>query len=181
MTWLLSAEDAIHLDVTLSALETISKAETLAAPKVLTLENEQAMITQGTTLYVQTTSASGTKPEPLNANLSLTVTPRVTGDNYIVMDVNATNNAPASATPPGSTAAIDTQAVQTKVIVKDGDTIVLGGIYIKRDSTGDNQVPWLGRIPILGWLFKERNIDDSTQELLIFITPKIMPQGAIKA
>jgi len=174
MTWL-GIMDNVNLDLTISALESINKAETLAAPKVLTLENKPAQITQGTTLYVQTTSASGTKPEPLNANLSLTVTPRVTGDNFISMDVNATNNTP-STPPPGSTAAIETQAVKTNVVVKNGDTIVLGGIYVKTKSKGDAQIPWLGRIPILGWLFKERDTNETTSELLIFITPKLIKQ-----
>ncbi|MBI5696305.1 MAG: type IV pilus secretin PilQ [Nitrospirae bacterium] len=167
--------EGVLVDMTISALETISKAEVLAAPKVLTLENQSASITSGTTLYVQTTSASGTKPEPLNANLSLTVTPRVTGDNFIMMDVVATNNQPGSP-PPGATAAIDTKSVTTKVMVKDGATIVLGGIYLKSKTKGDSQVPLLGRIPVLGWLFKERNISENTSELLIFITPKLVKQ-----
>ncbi len=179
LTWL-RVMDNVNLDLTISALESINKAETLAAPKVMTLENQSAQITSGTTLYVQTTSAAGTKPEPLNANLSLTVTPRVTGDNFINMQVDATNSQPLQP-PPGSTAAIDTKSVQTNVLVKNGDTIVLGGIYIKTKSKGDSQVPWLGRIPIIGWLFKERTTNDSTSELLIFITPKLVKQEKIRA
>lgn len=170
----------VNLDLTIEALETVNKATTLAAPKVLTLENKAAQITSGVTLYVQTTSASGTKPEPLNANLSLTVTPRVTGDNYIIMDVNATNNQPASAVPPGSTAAIDTQSVQTSVLVKDGDTIVLGGIYTKGDTKTESRIPILGSIPLIGWLFKNQTYEEPQQELLIFITPKLVEMENIR-
>lgn len=166
----------VNLDLTIQALEAINKAEVLAAPKVFTLENQSANIVSGTTLYVQTTSASGTAPAPLNANLSLTVTPRVTGDNYIMMQVTATNNQPE--TPPaGSTAAISTQAVTTNVIVKDGDTIVLGGIYTKNKSRADSHVPLLGRIPIIKYLFSSNNWTDKTSELLIFITPKLVKQS----
>jgi type IV pilus assembly protein PilQ len=175
MTWFNIAKN-INIDLTISALEAINKASTLAAPKVMTLENQSASITQGITLYVQTTTASGTAPQPLNANLSLTVTPRVTGDNFITMMVNATNNEPALP-PAGATASINTQAVTTNVMVKDGDTIVLGGIYIKQKANVDSHIPWLGKIPLLGWLFKETTDTDSTSELLIFITPKIVKQA----
>lgn len=173
----------INLDLTIQALEVINKAETLSAPKVLTLENKAATITQGTTLYVQTTTATGTAPTPLNANLSLTVTPKVTGDNFIIMDVNATKNQPSTSVPAGSTASIDTNAVTTNVIVKDGETIVLGGIYTKSNTKNESRVPLLGRIPILGWLFKNKVYDEPQQELLIFITPKIVkqPKLAVKA
>lgn len=166
----------VNLDLTIQALEDINKAEVLAAPKVFTLENQSANIVSGTTLYVQTTSASGTAPAPLNANLSLTVTPRVTGNDYIMMQVTATNNQPE--TPPaGSTAAISTQAVTTNVIVKDGDTIVLGGIYIKNKSNADAHIPLLGRIPIIKYLFSSNNWTDKTAELLIFISPKLVKQS----
>ncbi len=166
----------INLDLTISALESIDKAETLASPKVFTLENQAATITSGTTLYVQTTSSTGTKPEPLNANLSLTVTPRITGDNCIMMEVTATNNQAITNPPAGSTAAINTQAVTTNVLVRNGDTIVLGGIYTKNKSTGDAHIPLLGRIPIIKYLFSNNTWFDKTSELLIFITPKLVKQ-----
>ncbi len=166
----------VNLDLTIQALEDINKAEVLAAPKVFTLENQSANIVSGTTLYVQTTSASGTAPAPLNANLSLTVTPRVTGDDFIMMQVTATNNQPQTP-PPGSTAAISTQAVTTNVIVKDGDTVVLGGIYTKNKSNADSHIPLLGRIPIIKYLFSSNNWTDKTSELLIFITPKLVKQS----
>jgi len=169
----------MNLDLTIQALETVNKAQTLSAPKIITLENQSASITQGTTLYVQTTSAAGTKPEPLNANLSLTVTPRVTGNNYIMLNVTATDNKP-STPPPGSTAAIDTKSVTTNVIVKDGDTIVLGGIYTRDSNHSESRVPLLGRIPIIGWLFKTQTYDEPQKELLIFITPKLIKQTSTR-
>jgi|GEM_PF-181259 len=164
----------VNLDLTVQALESVNKAETLSAPKVVTLENKAATITSGTTIYVQTTSAAGTAPTALNANLSLAVTPRVIGDDLISMDVVATDNSPSNNVPPGATAAIDTQAVTTNVLVKDGDTIVLGGIYIKGNNKNESRVPILGSIPLLGWLFKNQTYDEPQTELLIFITPKLL-------
>jgi len=166
----------LNVDLTIEALESIGKAETLSAPKVMTLENQAASIVNGSTLYVQTTTASGTAPMPLNANLSLTVTPRVTGDNFIVLDVVATDNTPNLNPPAGATAAINTKSVTTKVMVKDGNTIVLGGIYTKSNSLNDNEIPYLGRLPLVGWLFRQRTVAKPTTELLIFITPKMVKQ-----
>ncbi len=171
-SWLIG--NKYDLTLTLQALESENKAETLAAPKVITLENKAASIVQGTTLYVQTTSAAGTAPSPLNANLSLTVTPRVTGNGLISMDITATDNSPSSSVPAGSTASIDTKSVNTSVIVKNGDTLVLGGIYQKTKTKINSYVPLLGRIPILGWLFRQYNNNETTSELLIFITPKLL-------
>ncbi|MGC2423288.1 MAG: type IV pilus secretin PilQ [Nitrospirota bacterium] len=164
----------VNLDLTVQALEAINKLETLAAPKVMTLENKAASIVQGTTLYVQTTSAAGTAPTPLNANLSLTVTPRVTGDDFISMDIVATDNTPSTITPPGATASIETKSVNTSVIVKDGDTIVLGGVFTKTTDNSVSEVPLLGKIPLLGWLFKNQIVNQPQSELLIFITPKLV-------
>jgi type IV pilus assembly protein PilQ len=164
----------VNLDLTIQALEAINKLETLAAPKVMTLENKAASIVQGTTLYVQTTSAAGTAPAPLNANLSLTVTPRVTGDDFISMDIVATDNTPSSITPLGATASIETKSVTTSVIVKDGDTIVLGGVFTKETDNSVSEVPILGKIPLLGWLFKNQTLNQPQSELLIFITPKLV-------
>ncbi len=164
----------VNLDLTIQALEAINKLETLAAPKVMTLENKAASIVQGTTLYVQTTSAAGTAPTPLNANLSLTVTPRVTGDDFISMDIVATDNTPSTITPAGATASIETKSVNTSVIVKDGDTIVLGGVFTKTTDNSVSEVPLLGKIPLLGWLFKNQIVNQPQSELLIFITPKLV-------
>ncbi len=165
----------VNLDLTIQALESINKVETLAAPKVMTLENKPAMIVSGETLYVQTTSAAGTAPSPLNANLSLTVTPRVTGNNLIAMDIVATDNTP-SEPPLGSTAVatIDTKSVTTSVIVKNGDTLVLGGVFTKSNDRSVSEVPILGKIPLLGWLFKDQTLNQPQSELLIFITPKLV-------
>jgi type IV pilus assembly protein PilQ len=164
----------VNLDLTIQALEAINKLETLAAPKIMTLENKAASIVQGTTLYVQTTSAAGTAPAPLNANLSLTVTPRVTGDDFISMDIVATDNTPSTITPAGATASIETKSVNTSVIVKDGDTIVLGGVFTKTTDNSVSEVPILGKIPLLGWLFKNQVVNQPQSELLIFITPKLV-------
>lgn len=167
------------VNIEISALEDIDKAETLSAPKVLTLENKPAEISSGDTLYVQTTSASGTEPTPLDSTLSLKVTSRVTGDNYIMMDVLATNNRPNLVPPPGATASIETQSVKSSVIVKDGETIVLGGVYTKDTEVRNTGIPYISNIPVLGWLFKEKGTIDNTFELLIFITPKIIRQKSV--
>ena len=110
----------------------------------------------------------------MNANLSLTVTPRVTGDDFISMDIVATDNTPSTTTPAGATASIETKSVNTSVIVKDGDTIVLGGVFTKETDNSVSEVPLLGKIPLLGWLFKNQTVNQPQSELLIFITPKLV-------
>jgi type IV pilus assembly protein PilQ len=163
--------NSLKVDLSLSALETINKAKTLSNPKILTMDNEAATIQQGSTFYIPTVSQSGTQTEERTATLSLTVTPKITPDGYVQLKVNATDNSLVSVTPP----VVDTKSLTTQALVKNGETLVLGGIYTTSKSEGEEGLPLLSKVPILGWLFKTRTQTGPTvRELLIFITPTIV-------
>jgi len=168
--------NTFRVDLSLSALESLSKAKTLSNPKILTMDNEKAMIQQGTTFFIPTVSQSGTQTQPITATLSLEVTPKITPDGFIQIKVTATDNALEPGTA-GANAVVDTKTMTTQALVKNGETLVLGGIYTTTQTETQNSVPFLGSIPGLGWLFKTKNITGPTvKELLIFITPTIIAQ-----
>ncbi|MDP2277316.1 MAG: type IV pilus secretin PilQ, partial [Nitrospirota bacterium] len=167
----LGSANSVQVNLSLSALESINKARTLSNPKILTMDNEAATIQQGQTFFVQTTSAEGTKTEEKQATLSLTVTPKITPDGYVQLKVIATDNSLTSVTPP----VMDTKTINTNALVKNGETLVLGGIYTTSTTEGEQGIPLLSRIPILGWLFKTKTQSGpNVKELLIFITPTIV-------
>lgn len=169
----LGSANTIKVDLSLSALESVGKSRRLSNPKIMTMDNEAATIQQGVSIPVQTVSAEGTKTEYVNATLSLGVTPRITPDGYVQLKINATNNALGILTPQGY--AIETKSVNTQALVKNGDTLVVGGIYTTNTSEGDTGIPLLSKIPILGWLFKTKTqTGPNVTELLIFITPTIV-------
>ncbi|MDA8168145.1 MAG: type IV pilus secretin PilQ [Nitrospiraceae bacterium] len=172
-TFTLGTANALSLKLSIEALETVSKARSLSNPRVLTMDNEQANIQQGTSIPVQTTTAEGTSTQYVNANLNLTVTPRITPDGYIQLKVNAANDSLGALSAQGY--AINKKSVTTQAIVKDGDTLVLGGIYINSENTSETGIPLLSKIPILSWLFKTRQeTGPNPSELLILVTPKII-------
>ncbi|HBR22512.1 MAG TPA: hypothetical protein DD713_08125 [Nitrospiraceae bacterium] len=169
----LGSANTIKVDLSLSALESVGKSKRLSNPKIMTMDNEAATIQQGVSIPVQTVSAEGTKTEYVNATLSLGVTPKITPDGYVQLKINATNNALGILTPQGY--AIETKSVNTQALVKNGDTLVVGGIYTTNTSEGETGIPLLGRIPLLGWLFKTKTqTGPNVTELLIFITPTIV-------
>lgn len=171
-----SITDSIQVDLSLEALETIGKSRKLANPRVLTIDGETANIQQGSSIPVQTTTAEGTQTEFVNANLNLQVTPRIAPDGFIQLRVVAANDSPGDVTPGGI--AINRKNVSTQAIVKDGETLVIGGIYTDQDSKTESGVPVLHRIPLLGWLFKTRTDLKPQNELLILITPRIVKHTA---
>ncbi|MDA8388323.1 MAG: type IV pilus secretin PilQ [Nitrospiraceae bacterium] len=169
----LGTANSISLNLSLEALEEIDKSKTIANPKVLTLDNESATIMSGQSIPVQTTTAAGTTTQFVNANLNLTVTPRITPDGYVLLKVNAANDTLGTLTPQGY--AIDKKNVTTQALVKNGETLVLGGIFKSTKNTSESGIPILSKIPILGWLFKTRQISGPNRdELLILITPRIV-------
>lgn len=171
----IGSANTVQVSLSLAALETIGQSKRLSNPKILTMDNEAATIQQGVSIPVQTVSAEGTKTEYVNATLSLNVTPRITPDGYVQLKINATNNALGILTPQGY--AIETKSVNTQALVKNGDTLVIGGIYTTNTTEGTEGVPLLSKIPILGWLFKTRTqTGPNITELLIFITPTIVGQ-----
>ncbi|MBI4691555.1 MAG: type IV pilus secretin PilQ [Nitrospirae bacterium] len=173
MALTIGSASTLSVDLSLSALESINKSRRLSNPKILTMDNEAATINQGTSIPVQTVSAEGTKTEYVNATLSLAVTPRIAPDGYIYLKINASNNALGILTPQGY--AIDTKTVSTQALVKNGETLVIGGIYTTGTLEGTEGIPLLSRIPIIGWLFKTKTQSGpSVKELLVFITPVIV-------
>ena len=170
------------VDLALSAAENEGKSETISSPRVITANQKQATIMQGVEIPYQESASSGaTTTQFKNAVLSLKVTPLITPDNRVILDLDVSDDSVGqnvqSATG-GSVPSIDTREVITQVLVGDGQTVVLGGILETTKSYQANKVPWLGDIPILGHLFKSTTNIDNKSELLIFITPKILREGS---
>jgi len=175
LSFLIGSANSSRIALSLSALESIGKSKTLSNPKILTLDNEAATIQQGRTFFIATVSQSGTQTQQQTATLMLSVTPKIiTRDDktrYVQLKVNATDNSLESVNPP----VVNTKSINTQAIVKDGETLVLGGIYTTGTTEDETGVPWLGRIPILGWLFKTKTQSGpNIKELLVFITPTVI-------
>jgi len=166
--------DAFNLDLRLSAGETKGLTKVLSAPKIATLDNKEATIQQGEAIPYKTLSQSGTKTEFIDATLTLKVVPKVTPDGHISMNIKITKNRQGSIVVEG-TPSINKKEATTEVLVKDGETTVIGGIYETTDVDNFLGVPWFHHVPILGWLFKSTQKSNIKSELLIFITPKIIP------
>ncbi len=165
--------DKTVLDLRISALQSTGKLKIVSLPKVTTLNGEKATISQGTTIPYETTSSEGTKTEFVSAELKLEVTPVINPDDSIIMEVLTTNDSPSTTTG-ASAPSIDTKKAETKVLVHDGETTVIGGIFVENVTEGDSGTPWLMDIPVLGYLFKSNTKSTSRAELLIFITPRIV-------
>lgn len=169
--------DGTILDLELSALEQENKGEIIASPRITVANQHEAYIEQGTEIpYVQATSSGATSVEFKKAVLSMKVTPHITPDNRIILDLVVTQDTRGEtvSTPTGPATAIDTQEISTQVLVENGETIVLGGIFQQTISDANSQVPLLGDLPIVGNLFKKTQKVNDKRELLIFVTPKIL-------
>ncbi len=162
------------LNARLSAAETNGEAHTISAPKVTTLNNKPATIRQGFQIPVTTTTQNQIQTTVINAALQMEVTPHVTADGSILMAVNITNDTPQFNQDSNGIPVINGKAVQTELLVPDGDTAVIGGIFTRTYGEVYNQTPFLGDIPLLGWLFKNYRAQDERGEMLIFITPRII-------
>jgi type IV pilus assembly protein PilQ len=175
-----SANGAFNLNLRLTALERKGLLKTISAPKVATLDNKEATISQGTSIPFSQVSASGVNTTFVEALLELKVTPHVTADGSILMKIKATNNRPdPSLTGANGQPAITKRQAETTVLVKDGDTTVIGGIYTRATASSTQSIPFLGDIPILGFFFKSKTEDDAHTELLIFITPRVLNRQAM--
>lgn len=164
------------LDLVLSALEASGKGKVISTPRISTLNGGTAKISQGTKIPYQSSGPDGPKTEFVDANLELNVTPVINPDNSMILDIKATNSSVGStvSTGSGSAPAIDTREATTKLLVRDGQTTVIGGIFVETESSNEAGVPWLQHIPLLGYLFKSTNKSNQRAELLIFITPRII-------
>ena len=162
------------LDLELSALQSDGNAEIVATPKVLTADKQKARIASGSQIpYLQATSSGATSVAFINAELSLEVTPSITPDGRINMDLLVNDDAPGDIQANG-TRAINTNRIATSVRVDDGQTVVLGGIFINNSSKSVTKTPFLGDIPFLGRLFRHDAVSNNKSELLIFITPRLV-------
>jgi len=169
--------DGTLLDLELSALERENKGEIVATPRITASNQKTSRIEQGTEIpYVQAASSGATTVTFKKAVLSLEVTPQITPDNSVILELHITQDARGDtvSTPTGPAVAIDTQEVQTQVTVLNGETIVLGGIYQQQVINSVSKVPLLGDIPYLGRLFRTDTSFNEKRELLIFVTPKIV-------
>lgn len=167
------------LDLELSALQAESKAEIISSPRLITTNKQPAYIEQGTEIpYLEAASSGATSVSFKKAVLSLKVTPQITPDNRLVLDLSVTQDRPGSVvkTGDGEAVAIDTQRIGTQVLVDNGETVVLGGIYQHSVQTSVDKVPLLGDIPYLGALFRRSYENHGKSELLIFVTPKVVLQ-----
>ncbi|WP_426115642.1 type IV pilus secretin PilQ [Massilia sp. PWRC2] len=174
---LFSAAANRFLNLELSALEADGKGKILSNPRVLTEDKMVALIEQGVELPYQVATSSGaTSISFKKAVLRLEVTPQITPDGNVILDVEINKDSKGDSTPAGF--AINNQHVKTKVRVENGGTVVLGGIYQQVDSTSASKVPLLGDVPFLGYLFKTTGRESSKNELLVFLTPKIVADAA---
>ena len=181
-----------QLDLQLSALEDTGQGRILSNPRVLTMDNKEALISSGTEIFIQsavlsgatttgsttgTAGATGTTGvggvTKIDAKLELTVRPHITPDNQVVMHVKAEKKEPDYNREVQGIPPLNTRTAETDLLVKDGETIVIGGIYTRNESLDENGIPFLSRIPILGWLFKHQSKVDNQSELMVFITPSI--------
>ncbi|HDZ8833595.1 type IV pilus secretin PilQ [Aeromonas dhakensis] len=167
------------LDLELSALEKESKAEIIASPRVTTANQKPALIEQGTEIpYVESSSSGATSVTFKKAVLSLKVTPQITPDNRVILDLTVTQDTKGETVPTGTgdAVSINAQSITTQVLVNNGETLVLGGIYQQTITNDVTKVPLLGDIPGLGVLFRKTTSANKKRELLIFVTPKIVTE-----
>lgn len=165
------------LNLELSALEADGKGKVVSSPRIVTADQIPATISQGTKIPFQKSTSSGaTAIEFIEASLKLEVTPQITPEGGIIMDVKVNKDSLGTLTALGRE--INTKEVKTQVLVENGGTVVIGGIYEQEDSSSTAQVPWLGNIPLLGNLFKTKNRTSSRTELLVFLTPKVVTERA---
>lgn len=163
------------LNLELSALQADGKGKVVSNPRVVAPDNSKAVIEQGTEIPYQSYSSAGTFTYFRKAVLSLVVKPRITPDDSILLDLLVTKDSPGSTTKDGI--AINTKQISTQVLVENGGTAVIGGIYLQQEAENVTKIPLLGDIPLLGHLFKNTSRSDNKTELLIFVTPKILNEN----
>ncbi|MFO7558322.1 MAG: type IV pilus secretin PilQ [Desulfobacterales bacterium] len=167
------AGSTFSLNAELQAIETSGDGKIISSPKIVTLDNKQATIKQGLEYpYLERDSSGLATVKFKKIDLELNVKPHVTPDNRIAMEIDITKNDIESIT--GGVPSLSTNEAKTELLVNDTDTIVIGGILKSSEQEGENRFPLLSQIPVIGWLFKSKNVSNQKKELLIFITPKIV-------
>ena len=161
------------LKLELEALQSLGKTKIISSPSVFTLNNQEAKITQGTQIAYTVTADGTTSTEFKDAALSLTATPSIIGDGNVLLDILVNNDTPvevAGSDEPG----ITKREIDTKLLVSDGDIVVIGGIKINTDTSSNTQTPGLGNVPVFGNLFKGKNNQNKLEEMLIFLAPRVI-------
>jgi type IV pilus secretin PilQ/predicted competence protein len=169
-----SVNGALNLDLALTALESSGQGRILSTPRVATQNNVAAEITQGVQIPIQTVANNTVTVTFRDAALRLVVTPQITAANTVIMNINLENSAPDFSRAINNIPPIDTQRAVTSILVSDGQTSVIGGIYVSQQQSTNDRTPGLHKLPILGWLFRREQMTDQSRELLIFITPRII-------
>ena len=167
------------LELELSAAQTEGRSETISSPRVITSDQSEATIETGTEIpYAEASSSGAATVSFKKAVLSLKVTPQITPDDRIIMDLKVTKDAPDFANITAGVPPIKTQAVETNVLVDNGETVVLGGVYEQTKAHNIQRVPFFGDLPLIGTLFRSRFEQNNKSELLIFVTPKLVKDSA---
>jgi type IV pilus secretin PilQ/predicted competence protein len=169
-----SVNGALNLDLALTALESSGSGRILSTPRVATQNNVAAEITQGVQIPIQTVANNTVTVTFRDAALKLNVTPQITAANTVIMQIILENSSPDFSRAINNIPPIDTQRAVTSILVSDGQTTVIGGIYVSNQQSTNDRTPGLHKLPLLGWLFKRQTMTDQSRELLIFITPRII-------
>jgi type IV pilus assembly protein PilQ len=169
----------LNTNLRLSAAEDEGEVRIISAPKIVTLDNNQAQIEQGVQIPISQVSAQGVNTRYVNATLALRVTPHVTNEGSVMLEVQVQKNeADFINTGARGDPTILTKQAQSQMLITDGDTAVIGGIYTRNQSVNRKKVPWLADIPVIGWFFKNKSEADTRTEVLIFLTPKIVNRAS---
>lgn len=164
------------LNLEISALQQDGKGKIISSPRVITADQQEATIESGTEIpYQQATSSGATSVSFQQATLSLKVKPQITPNDNVIMNLDIHNDSVGQSTPAGP--AINTKKIKTQVLVDNGGTVVIGGIYVQTIQNTTNKVPVLGDLPLVGWMFKNNSKQNDKDELLIFITPRIIKES----
>ncbi len=175
---LFNSSKTAFLNAEISALEADGKGKVISSPRVMTANQIEAIIEQGVEIpYQQATSSGATSVSFRKANLALKVKPQITPDGKITMTLDVNKDTPNTRLSTGAGVAIDTKHVKTEVLVENGGTVVIGGIYTQESRDNTQRIPFFGDLPYIGWLFKNREWIDDKTELLVFITPRIVAEG----
>jgi type IV pilus assembly protein PilQ len=169
---------AFNVNLRLSAMEETGQVRIISSPKITTLDNVEAKIEQGVRIPISVVSAQGVNTQFEEANLALIVTPHVTNDGRVRLKLLVEKNEPDFVnTGARGDPTILKKTAKSEMLIRDGDTAVIGGIYTRTTSVSYSKVPWFADIPIIGWLFKKRKESDERSEVLIFVTPRVIKPG----
>ena len=174
LSYFVGITDNFLLDTIISAAERRGSAKLLSKPKIITQDNIEGFVQQGVKIPVQTTINNTVSVQFFDFSLKLTVTPQITDEGTIVLKVDVENSTPDFSRQVGNVPTINTQQTKTTVLVQNGGTVVVGGVLIDNEQVNVRQVPGFGSIPVIGNLFKNRSVIKQTQELIFFLSPKIL-------